>query len=443
MEIIIIILLILLNGLFAMSEIALISARRSNLTARAKQGNTGGRQSPPAGSGPGQIPFHDSDRHHPDRHPDGYLFGRQRWPAELRRDSSHRWACRSARRPFTVAQITHRHRGHLPHDRLRRAGAQAHRHEKRRTGRQNRRTADAGCSPRSRRRPSYGCFRSSTAGLSPACWACNGPESKVTEAEITFDHPGGRRGRRGAERSNSRSSAASSRWATARWSSIMTHRSEMAWIDPAMTPAAQIRETGRPGSPTTRYPAARRQASTGWPGVIYLKDLFTAHRRGGISTCASILASGKILPRGDPKCTPRWNNSAAEQVGYGIVCDEFGVTQRHRHPARHLRSAGRLELPEEREEPDIVHREDGSCLIDGQCPFLRLSRSGYGLEDVYPNNALQHPQRPDPRRAGAYSRRRAKNWRWNGFTFEIVDMDGARIDKILACETSEKTNQNP
>ena len=39
MEIIIIILLILLNGLFAMSEIALISARRSNLTARAKQGD--------------------------------------------------------------------------------------------------------------------------------------------------------------------------------------------------------------------------------------------------------------------------------------------------------------------------------------------------------------------------------------------------------------------
>ena len=33
--------------------------------------------------------------------------------------------------------------------------------------------------------------------------------------------------------------------------------------------------------------------------------------------------------------------------------------------------------------------------------------------------------------------------RWNTFTFEIVDMDGARIDKILACETSEKTNQNP
>lgn len=39
MEIFIILLLILLNGLFAMSEIALISARKSNLTAQAKQGN--------------------------------------------------------------------------------------------------------------------------------------------------------------------------------------------------------------------------------------------------------------------------------------------------------------------------------------------------------------------------------------------------------------------
>ena len=49
MEIFIILLLILLNGLFAMSEIALISARKSNLTAQAKQGNKRARQAPQAG----------------------------------------------------------------------------------------------------------------------------------------------------------------------------------------------------------------------------------------------------------------------------------------------------------------------------------------------------------------------------------------------------------
>jgi len=39
MEIFIILLLILLNGLFSMSEVALISARKSSLTADAKRGS--------------------------------------------------------------------------------------------------------------------------------------------------------------------------------------------------------------------------------------------------------------------------------------------------------------------------------------------------------------------------------------------------------------------
>ena len=54
--------------------------------------------------------------------------------------------------------------------------------------------------------------------------------------------------------------------------SIMTHRSEIAWIDPAMTPA-EIRElVGR--EPHTLYPAARSNLDR-LAGVIYLKDLFT------------------------------------------------------------------------------------------------------------------------------------------------------------------------
>ena len=44
MEFLIILLLIILNGFFAMSEIAMISARRSNLEMQARQGNAGARQ---------------------------------------------------------------------------------------------------------------------------------------------------------------------------------------------------------------------------------------------------------------------------------------------------------------------------------------------------------------------------------------------------------------
>ena len=44
MEFLIILLLIILNGFFAMSEIAMISARRSNLEMQARQGDAGARQ---------------------------------------------------------------------------------------------------------------------------------------------------------------------------------------------------------------------------------------------------------------------------------------------------------------------------------------------------------------------------------------------------------------
>ena len=44
MEILIIALLILLNGIFAMSEMALVSARKSNLEMQARQGSRGARK---------------------------------------------------------------------------------------------------------------------------------------------------------------------------------------------------------------------------------------------------------------------------------------------------------------------------------------------------------------------------------------------------------------
>ena len=68
MEVFIILLLILLNGLFAMSEIALISARKSNLTAQAKQGNKRARQALKLAERSQQISFDRPDRYYSDRY---------------------------------------------------------------------------------------------------------------------------------------------------------------------------------------------------------------------------------------------------------------------------------------------------------------------------------------------------------------------------------------
>ena len=57
-----------------------------------------------------------------------------------------------------------------------------------------------------------------------------------------------------------------------------------------------------------------------------------------------------------------------EQLGYGIVCDEFGVTQGI-VTLKDIFEALVGELLEDREEPDIVVREDGSVLVDGRVRF--------------------------------------------------------------------------
>ena len=86
-------------------------------------------------------------------------------------------------------------------------------------------------------------------------------------------------------------------------------------------------------------------------------------------------------------------------------------------------------MPEEREEPEIIQRKDGSCLVDGQCPFYDFL-AYFGLEQTYApgqyntvSGLLLDKLEHIPASGESIT--------WNEFTLEVVDMDGARIDKIL------------
>lgn len=212
--------------------------------------------------------------------------------------------------------------------------------------------------------------------------------------------------------------------------SIMTHRSEIAWIDTGMTPA-DIRElVGM--QPHTLYPAARHNLDR-LAGVIYLKDLFR-HIGEADFDAASILRPAKFFHE-ETQVYAALEQLRSEQVGYGIVCDEFGVTQGI-VTLRDIFEALVGSIPQEREEPEIVPREDGSCLIDGQCSFYDFLVY-FRLEDVYPNNLYNTLSGLILDKLG-HIPQTGEKLQWNTFTFEIVDMDGARIDRILAYETPKK-----
>ena len=216
--------------------------------------------------------------------------------------------------------------------------------------------------------------------------------------------------------------------------SVMTPRSEIVWIDIAMT-TDQIRERVN-RNPHSLYPVADGELDK-LVGVVYLKDLFQHLAEPDFNLCKT-LRPVKFFHE-SCEVYNAMDQLRSEQLGYGIVCDEFGVT-RGIVTLKDIFEALVGEIPEDLDEPDIVRREDGSCLVDGQCSFYDFL-AYFNMEEVIPHTAyktisglildeLDHiPQT-------------GEKLHWNRFTLEIVDMDGARIDKILVTPDTIPADEN-
>lgn len=115
-------------------------------------------------------------------------------------------------------------------------------------------------------------------------------------------------------------------------------------------------------------------------------------------------------------------------VSRALVCDEFGsftgiITMKDIL----VGLVGNIDDTDE--EPEIIEREDGSWLVSGQCSILDFL-SYYDKCDLIDNLdchtvgglalvQLQHL----PKTGETFS--------WKNFKFEIADMDGVRIDKLI------------
>ena len=97
-------------------------------------------------------------------------------------------------------------------------------------------------------------------------------------------------------------------------------------------------------------------------------------------------------------------------------------------------------LPSDSEDPDIVPRKDGSWLIDGQCSFYDFL-SHFEMEDLYPDYNYNTLSGLILQQLG-HIPKIGESMEWNDFTLEIVDMDGARIDKVLVTLTHKNEEDN-
>ncbi len=205
--------------------------------------------------------------------------------------------------------------------------------------------------------------------------------------------------------------------------SIMTHRNDLVWIDMNMS-REELNKTILEDMYHV-YPVSSGKLDNVL-GVVFLKDIFGKIESSDFNI-SSVICPAHYMPE-TLSVYNALDKMRQNRLKYALVTDEFGSIQGI------VTSSDIMEaligtLPDAEEAPDIVVREDGSVLVDGQCSFYDFL-AYYDLEELYTDynyntvsglilERLEHIPRT------------GEKLHWLDFEIEVVDMDGARIDKIL------------
>jgi putative hemolysin len=213
--------------------------------------------------------------------------------------------------------------------------------------------------------------------------------------------------------------------------SIMAPRPDIVWLDITESQSdilADIAESGH-----SRFPVCRGDVDE-TVGVVHAKTLLDQlHTKGAVDLEAAIKAP--LYVHESTKVLKLLDYFKASAVQMAIVIDEHGTVQGIVTPTDILSGiAGEL-LEEEADQASAVRRDDGSWFIDGQMPVFEVERvlcvTGLAVDDAeyttlagFVLSELGHIPAVGER------------FRWRNWEFEVADLDGRRIDKVLATQAA-------
>jgi putative hemolysin len=206
--------------------------------------------------------------------------------------------------------------------------------------------------------------------------------------------------------------------------SLMTHRSDIIWFD-LHTTVEDIRRMDI-NTMHSVYPVCMGNIDN-IKGVVTLKDLFTAEPQVQIK---DLVKPATYVPE---------NNSAYQLLEkfkethnhYAFIVDEYGTLQGI-ITLNNILEAIIGDMPQPNQDDyEIVEREDGSYLVDAQIPFYdflhKFDKTEWMNEGEQEFDTLAgfilHELERIPSTGDQFE--------WRGFKIEIMDMDAHRIDKIL------------
>lgn len=210
--------------------------------------------------------------------------------------------------------------------------------------------------------------------------------------------------------------------------SIMTPRVEIVWLD--VTSSLEEIQQEMLDSPHSRFPVGDTSLDN-CIGILAVKDFWAAIKTDSSFQLRSILQSPFFVPETTPALDllKRFRQSS---IHMALVTDEYGVIEGLLTLNNLIEAiVGNLPNENDEDEPQIVQREDGSWLLDGLLSIdelketLELQKIPREEEGYYHTlGGLVITLFGHIPRAGDY-------FEAEGLRFEVVDMDGNRVDKVL------------
>jgi len=211
--------------------------------------------------------------------------------------------------------------------------------------------------------------------------------------------------------------------------SLMTHRTDIIWFDIDEDRSA-VKQKIKDFQHSV-YPVCKETIDD-IEGIVYVKDMYLMPE----APLQNIIRKALFVPE---------NNSAYQvlekikitKIPYAFIVDEYGsllgmIT------VKDILKAIVGEMPEEEDDEYVItERKDGSYLIDGQIQFYDFLtkfdktiwiNEGENEFDTLAGFILHELKRIPVT---------GDKFEWRGFNFEIVDMDGQRIDKVLVTISDE------
>jgi putative hemolysin len=210
--------------------------------------------------------------------------------------------------------------------------------------------------------------------------------------------------------------------------SLMTPRTQIAWLDLESSMEQvhkKITASGR-----SRYPVAAGSLDKVM-GVVQAKDLFAVSLSGKPIDLAALMQQPLFVPR-TISVLELLESFKKTSQHIALVVDEYGGIEgllTHHDILEAI--AGDIPTGEKPAAAKAVRRHDGSWLLDG---MLSVDE----FKEIFQVETLPGEKRDAYQTLGGFVFTQmgrvpsvAESFEWHGLRFEIVDMDGKRIDKVL------------